>query len=623
MAIIKNMERKIKIFKIVTRVIFYILMALLIVLFGTISYLSDTWKELSFSEILFHLKTSIEGTNPEMIISALLRYGLPALICFIVLVFILEKVRKTKKSLFRILAIITLLFLLIANALNLYRFDKNTRVVTDFINSVRGTNTSDFIEKNYVDPASVSMKFPEQKRNLIYIYLESMEATYSDEQNGGAYSDNYIPNLTKLSEENEDFQGDSKKINGGIVLPGTNWTTAALFAQTSGLPLQLPVDEGQVNASDEFFPKSTTLGDILAREGYTNIVEMGSSAGFGGITGYYTKHGNYQLHDYDYAIKEGLIPKDYYEFWGYEDEKLLEFAKKDLTKLAKEDKPFNYTMFTIDTHFEDGYVCRLCDDKFGDNQYANVIACSDKQVSDFVKWIQNQSFYDNTTIVITGDHTTMDSDFCANISNDYQRKTYTCIINSAVEPQIKEHREFSTIDLYPTILGALGVEMSSDHLGTGTNLYGTEQTLIEKYGKDVCIEEYSKGSRFVEALANVGVDENAIETAKSSCYLEVAEENGMIRFRIQRADNINYLQITDLKLVVHNKVTNEDKEFVADMERIRTGWHGVVHSDIPFEDVSNIECEVYISVDDYDNYLLKTFTADDLVQWEVKWDMDE
>ena len=132
---IENTKGRINIFKLVTRIVFYILMSLLIILFGTISYLSDTWKELSFSEILFHLKTSIEGTNPEMIISALLRYGLPALICFIVLVFILEKVRKTKKSLFRILAIITLLLLLVANALNLYRFDKNTRVVTDFINS--------------------------------------------------------------------------------------------------------------------------------------------------------------------------------------------------------------------------------------------------------------------------------------------------------------------------------------------------------------------------------------------------------------------------------------------------------------------------------------------------------
>jgi phosphoglycerol transferase len=620
---IENTEGRINIFKLVTRIFFYILMSLLIILFGTISYLSDTWKELSFSEILFHLKTSIEGTNPEMIISALLRYGLPALICFIVLVLILEKVRKTKKSLFRILAIITLLLLLVANALNLYRFDKNTRVVTDFINSVRGTNTSDFIEKNYVDPANVSMKFPEQKRNLIYIYLESMEATYSDKQNGGAYSDNYIPRLTKLSEENEDFQGDSEKINGGIVLPGTNWTTAALFAQTSGLPLQLPVDEGEVNAADEFFPQITTLGDILAREGYTNIVEMGSSAGFGGITGYYTKHGNYQLHDYDYAIKEGLIPKDYYEFWGYEDEKLLEFAKKDITKLAKEDKPFNYTMFTIDTHFEDGYVCRLCDDKFGDNQYANVIACSDKQVSDFVRWIQKQSFYENTTIVITGDHTTMDSDFCADISKDYQRKTYTCIINSAVEPQIKDHREFSTIDLFPTILGSLGVEMSSDMLGTGTNLYGTEQTLIEKYGKDFCVDEYSKGSKFVESLAKVGVDEKSLESARKNSYLEVAEENGFIRFRLQKADKINYLLISDLKLKVHNNKTNEDKEYNIDTKRIRTGWVGVVHSDIPYEDVSNLDCEVYISVDDYENYLLLKATSEEFEQWNINWDMDE
>ena len=45
-------------------------------------------------------------------------------------------------------------------------------------------------------------------------------------------------------------------------------------------------------------------------------------------------------------------------------------------ELAAGEQPFNLTLLTVDTHFEDGYKCRLCDDRFGDNQYANAIACS-------------------------------------------------------------------------------------------------------------------------------------------------------------------------------------------------------------------------------------------------------
>ena len=45
-----------------------------------------------------------------------------------------------------------------------------------------------------------------------------------------------------------------------------------------------------------------------------------------------------------------------------------------------------------------------------------------KQTVDaFVKWIQKQPFYENTTIIISGDHLTMDSDFCNDVSNDYER----------------------------------------------------------------------------------------------------------------------------------------------------------------------------------------------------------
>ena len=86
-------------------------------------------------------------------------------------------------------------------------------------------------------------------------------------------------------------------------------------------------------------------------------------------------------------------------------------------------------MLTVDTHFEDGYVCEQCQNEFGDNQYANVMACSSRQVDAFVKWIQEQPFYENTTIIISGDHLTMDSDFCNDVSDDLERSVYNAFIN--------------------------------------------------------------------------------------------------------------------------------------------------------------------------------------------------
>ncbi len=78
----------------------------------------------------------------------------------------------------------------------------------DVSNYMKGQSTySTFIDDNYVDPSSVNITFPEQKRNLIYIFLESMEMTYADKENGGAFKQNVIPELTQLAQENEDFSG--------------------------------------------------------------------------------------------------------------------------------------------------------------------------------------------------------------------------------------------------------------------------------------------------------------------------------------------------------------------------------------------------------------------------------
>ena len=73
---------------------------------------------------------------------------------------------------------------------------------------------SSFIEDNYADPKDVNIEFPEKKRNLIYIYMESIESTYADSASGGAFAYNNIPELTALSKEGENFSGDEALLNG-------------------------------------------------------------------------------------------------------------------------------------------------------------------------------------------------------------------------------------------------------------------------------------------------------------------------------------------------------------------------------------------------------------------------
>nr|MCR5557536.1 LTA synthase family protein [Butyrivibrio sp.] len=458
----------------------------------------SSWDELSLEEVIYQLSMPLEGTSSAMLVSFVYCSILPtlAVVFFVGLaIFILKKKIKPQLCL-NVLTVASLLVLILDVAIVWKSLN---------ISSYFADNSYDFIKEEYVNPNSVKITFPEQKRNLIYLYLESMETTYTTQENGGAYEYNLIPELVDIARENDDFSGDSDLINGGLVLPGSGWTSGAMFASSSGLPLKIPIGENEMRDMTSFFPRVETLGDILEDEGYYNELMIGSEAVFGGRNLYYMTHGNFQISDYTYAIENHLIPEDYYVWWGYEDQKLFAFAKDELTRLGQGSQPFNLTLLTVDTHFTDGYVCELCEDTY-DSQYANVIACSSKQVKDFISWIQEQDWYENTTIVIHGDHTTMDSNFLNDIDPDYQRKVFVSYVNSAATLSDTSRRDYSTMDLFPTTLSALGCKIEGDRLGLGTNLYSDKKTLTEIYG----ISEESKllaaKSDFMTFLAAVPDD---------------------------------------------------------------------------------------------------------------------
>lgn len=469
-----------------------------------------TWTGLTMDEMIYHLSAPLQGTGNGIIGKGFLHTLLPTAAVAAALIVVVRLIRKNRhfRKIMRAISLIGLAGIVVAVSLAWVRLDLGS-----YLNNQ--LNASTFIEDNYVDPAKTDITFPSKKRNLIYIYLESMEATYSDKENGGGFTDDYIPELTTLAENNQCFAGNSGKLNGGEVLPGSTYTMAGIFTQSTGLPLKVDLGEeftdgrgsfNKMNTQSHFFSKVTALGDILEDQGYKQVFMLGSDATFGGRKLYFTDHGNFDIDDYNWAIEQGKIPSDYYVFWGYEDEKLFANAKDELTQLGNGDQPFNFTMLTVDTHFEDGYYCDLCEDQWPGNQYADVMSCSSRQVSAFIDWCKEQSWYDNTTIVINGDHLTMDSDFCNPVSSDYQRKTYTCYINSAVVPEDESaEREYSTLDNFPTTLAAMGVKIKGDRLGLGTNLFSNKKTLIEQYGYDDLSDELSRRSKFMENLADINV----------------------------------------------------------------------------------------------------------------------
>ena len=353
---------------------------------------------------------------------------------------------------------------------------------------------SDFIENNYVEPREELLLFPEQPRNLIYIFLESMESSFADKQSGGAFDDNYIKELTRLANDNISFS-NTELLGGALSYYGTTWTAGAMVSQTSGVPVKVPLEADSYGGENEYMPGIVSLGELLQDHGYKQLLLIGSDAEFAYRDSYFTEHGGYEIVDIKSLKESGRLPEDYREWWGYEDSKLFEFAKQELTALYDGGEPFNFTMLTADTHFPDGYPCPECKQEF-DSQYANVIACSSSQVFAFVEWICEQPFYENTTIIISGDHLTMDPSLVESINEDYTRTTYNCFINAAKTPHATSNRLFGSFDMLPTTLSALGVYITGDRLGLGTDLFSNSPTLTEIYGYEYIDEQIQMNSVF-------------------------------------------------------------------------------------------------------------------------------
>lgn len=361
---------------------------------------------------------------------------------------------------------------------------------------------SSFIADNYVDPKTTAIEFPEQKRNLIYIYLESMENTFADQENGGAFKDNYIPEITQLQKDNINFS-NTDEIGGALPTYGITYTTASIFAQSFGLPLKIGTNAKPM--PDALLPNKYNIYDILNNAGYSQYIVMGSDVNFGGLKELFQSHGNTTIYDYCDMVDTGFIDKNYKVFWGVEDKLVYDYSKEKLSEIAQKKEPFFFVMETVDTHNPNGYICSECKSDF-DEQYSNVVACASRQLDNFIKWAKQQEWYKNTTIVVVGDHCSMKNDFFTEIPSKYQRTTTNIIINPdpslSLDSTIFTNRQFSSMDMLPTTLASIGCKIDGERLGLGTNLFSDRKTIFEEFGFEYVNEEFRKKTTLYENIFN-------------------------------------------------------------------------------------------------------------------------
>lgn len=244
-------------------------------------------------------------------------------------------------------------------------------------------------------------------KNVVFIYLESLEKGFLD----NTLFNNLTPNLNRLKNE-WSFYDNYKS------LYGSTWTMGALYATQTGLPTIFGLQGNNIfnNICELEVP---SIGAILKKAGYNQIFIKGADLNFSGV-------GNFFRYQGYKAFGDKELSKTYpRSSWGVKDKDVFEEAKKWYLKLSKENKPFNLTVLTVDTHFPDG----IFDDRFK-NMFPNdkgieySVKATDYLVGDFIDFLKKQPNFKDTVVYILPDHCIMGDESvtpCTKILNKKER----------------------------------------------------------------------------------------------------------------------------------------------------------------------------------------------------------
>lgn len=445
------------------------------------------WNDVYFEQILTNGGAGIYGLSKD-VLSGYIKFALFPALLFSLIVLVVNKIRW---SIF--LGLFGLCFAA-------YAFNFPQYVYNQFSDTL-------VYKEEYINPKSISFNFPVKKRNLILLYLESIESGYADTSQNG---ENLLPNLSKMAEQNISFEGFHQ-------LPAQDYTIAALVSSFCAIPYKYAPAKNYTSLRN-FLPQVVCFPQILQDAGYKTYFMKGAPLEFSRTDSFLESHGIDEAagtreiqwnYDYDLNQYQGSS-------WGFRDRALYNLAKQRLLQIAAQNTPFMFSLLTLDTHKNDFYMDNECVQKYGDKR--DVILCADSMAAEFITWIKEQDFYADTTVVVMGDHpqtgknelfpdlqnrqivnlifnpaieTTKEANFIRDMGETNSTVQKLDKLNSQPQQPLQSenrkinltNRQWTTLDAAPTILSALGVKFPKGKFGLGRSLFSSEPTLYEKMGQ--------------------------------------------------------------------------------------------------------------------------------------------
>lgn len=349
----------------------------------------------------------------------------------------------------------------------------------------------DYLARHYVDPAGVGVQAPPQRPDVLIVFVESLDEGYTRPRDPG---EALLPQLTRLQ---DDFQTLGELRN----LSGASWTVGGMFSALCGLLLQ-PVglmSHNSLEYSRGFFENGQCLTDLLAQRGWDISFYGGASLKFAGKGRFLEDHHVARRFGAEQWLQRGVqLPTT---GWGLLDSDLVELAWADMQRPRRGDEARMSLLLTVDTHGPAGVHDRGCIADAvvdGDDEPADVmreaLRCTDRVVASLIERFVAQRDGRPKVVWIMGDHLNPEPLLNGELLPETRGRTvFHALARYDAEGRAVAaddlQREFTHVDILPTLAEAIGLRWSSQphRLGLGVSLLAGpgQSTLTEREGMAV------------------------------------------------------------------------------------------------------------------------------------------
>lgn len=298
-----------------------------------------------------------------------------------------------------------------------------------------------------------------------------------------------------------------------------------------------------------------SMAERLGENGYYTSVMHPNNKSFWNRDMMYQSLKIDKFYDIDsYIVEEGQAVN-----WGMKD---IPFFKQSAAHMANMPQPFYSRLITLTNHYpftldeEDKMIPEYTSNSGTLNRYFQTVRYMDEAVKSFFQDLKEQGVYDNSIIVMYGDHYGISENHNKAMAQYLGKEELTPYDNALLQevplfihiPSSGEGQEMTEVsgqvDIRPTILHLLGIETSKD-MQLGADLFSPEHEdfVIFRDGRFVTDQYVYAGEACYDKETGEQIDVEACQSYADRATLELENSDAIIngdllRFYDEKTGNL-------------------------------------------------------------------------------------